>query len=448
MAGATKVLLTVNLVNTIIGAGMLAMPYAFKNDGWVLGVIITMFAGAASGYGLYLQTRVAKYVPQGHATFFLVCQLSYPQLSVVFDIAIAIQCFGVALLYLVLTGDLMPEIVGYGLRTDWILASLVVTIPLCLFKNLDLLKYTLVLALAAIAYMVVLVVGHFVANDVPVSHRGATSWGPTSVSGLLSTFLVIVLAFTGHQNMFTVINEAADKLVAGLLQVVAVLMWALVGLFLLVGMTGYAVFGDKAVGNVMVMFDRLPLTVLGQGALVLMVMLSYPLMFHPCRVSINNIYFWVRTKVEEVRHRDKGHVTESALLANSETGADGYSTLVPTLSQQLFTLQDRPLVAPLTNATFYGLTVVMLVACYALALLVSLFALVLAVVGATGSTSILFILPGLFGFKLVGGSVPPVGVDEPLWLTNSQVKWSSLALAVWGVVVMVVCLYTTLVAGA
>ena len=75
----------------------------------------------------------------------------------VFDFAIAVQCFGCAVSYLVLIRDLMPTIVTYVPYIDekhyslfWLLVSTVLTIPLSFLKNLDSLKYSSILGLVAI----------------------------------------------------------------------------------------------------------------------------------------------------------------------------------------------------------------------------------------------------------------------------------------------------------
>lgn len=101
----------INLVNTIVGAGVLAMPHAMSNMGILLGVIVILWAGLTSGFGLYLQTRCARYLDRGNASFFALSQITYPNAAVVFDAAIAIKCFGVGVSYLIIIGDLMPGVV-------------------------------------------------------------------------------------------------------------------------------------------------------------------------------------------------------------------------------------------------------------------------------------------------------------------------------------------------
>lgn len=101
----------INLVNTIVGAGVLAMPHALSNMGITLGVFVILWAGLTAGFGLYLQTRCARYLDRGAASFFALSQITYPNAAVVFDAAIAIKCFGVGVSYLIIIGDLMPGVI-------------------------------------------------------------------------------------------------------------------------------------------------------------------------------------------------------------------------------------------------------------------------------------------------------------------------------------------------
>ena len=102
---------TINLLNTIIGAGILAMPYGLKCNGIVFGVILIAWLAFTSLFGLYLQNKVAKYTHQtGAVSYFSLAQLTNPHFSILFDLAISIKCFGVGVSYLVVIGDLMPKI--------------------------------------------------------------------------------------------------------------------------------------------------------------------------------------------------------------------------------------------------------------------------------------------------------------------------------------------------
>ena len=70
-------------------------------------------------------------------------------------------------------------------------------------RRLDSLRYTSVIALISISYLVVLVVAHFVKNDTGAPHPGMRFVETGGFVAVLSSFPVIVFAFTCHQNVRT-----------------------------------------------------------------------------------------------------------------------------------------------------------------------------------------------------------------------------------------------------
>lgn len=424
--GASNISSAINLTKTIIGAGLLSMPLAYATDGTIFGTFIIILAALTSGFGLFIQAYVSRYIASGHANFFGLCLITYPQLSVIFDIAIAIQCFGCAISYLVLIGDLMPTIIPdvpyveeKHYRTFWLLVSALFTVPLSFAKKLDALRYTSILALIAILYISLLVVAHFFIHDIPRS--GIIEYFPSSITGVFSTFSIIVFAFSGQQNMFSIINEAKDKSLTNLTRLINFAIILSSVLFIGVGLAGYLTFGSSVNGNVILSYPNGAATLLGRFCIVFMVLFSFPLMFYPARISFNNIYYSAKKGLQEKSEE----VNETTLLIQGGDEGDTEE-------------QTNLHVVPFTHKTFVVLTILLLITAYTLAITLKSFAFVLAIVGATGSTSISFILPGLFGYKLIGSEL-----DDPSTL-EKIFKYLSLGLTIWGVAVMIVCLYSSL----
>ncbi|OGM42474.1 amino acid transporter [Aspergillus bombycis] len=454
----------INLVNTIIGAGVLAMPLAISHMGIVLGVIVILWSGTTAGFGLYLQSRCAQYLDRGTASFFALSQLTYPNAAVIFDAAIAIKCFGVGVSYLIIIGDLMPGVVqgfvggtpDYDFLVDrhfWVTAFMLVVIPLSYLRRLDSLKYTSIAALVSMAYLVVLVLYHFVIGDT-MADRGPVRvihWaGPVP---MLSSLPVIVFAFTCHQNMFSILNEIANNSHFRTTGVVFASIGSSAATYVLVAITGYLSFGDSVGGNIVGMYPPGLWATIGRAAIVMLVMFSYPLQCHPCRASVDAVLKW---KPKASNSNDNSPHRHPLL------GPRGNRTP-----------------EPMSDLRFSVITTTILVLSYIVAMTVSSLEAVLAYVGSTGSTSISFILPGLFYYKISSPDSPAHqrlmkeddeaaegmfsddGDDnddldnQARSLTESGIlrrgtrHWRkavlrklSLALAIYGVIVMIVCLIT------
>lgn len=399
----------INLTKTIIGAGLLAIPFAFRADGVVLGIALILVAGLTSSYGLYIVGKVSPRLP-ADTSYFALCAITYPKLTLLFDFSIAIQCFGVALSYLVLIGSLVPSLMGGAISGNQaILFSLVIIVPLVSFRKLDSLKIGSLIGLLAIGYLTVLVITHSVFDDWEDTQGHVKIFEVGPVSDILSTFSIVVFAFTAAQNICSIINEIGDKNKVNTVIAAANIIASI--LFISVGIAGYLQFGDNVQGNVILEYkSQLLSSRIGKFALVLMVTLSYPLMFHPCRLSINNMVHWI--EVEFSTKQDTLNERSALLNVDSEVG---------TVPEH----QD----VPFSTNRFIIITFLLTVATYTLALSITSFELVLSLVGATGSTLICFILPGLFGHKL---------------FQDKLNRFSSLALTIFGLLVMVASVYATL----
>lgn len=452
---------SINLLNTIIGAGILAMPYGLRANGIIFGSFLIAWSSLTSAFGLYLQNKVAKYTQQQNAvSYFSLCQLTYPQLSVVFDGAIAIKCFGVGVSYLVIIGDLMPKIMEllkvaedswWMERNLWITLFMVLMVaPLSYLKKLDSLKYTSVIALFSVVYLMCLVIEHYIVDDLP--NRVIDVVGPKLLRLTLSSFPIFVFAYTCHQNMFAIINELEPSETSGSQtrqgnMIIRNAISVACASYLLVGIIGYLTFGNKVDANIITMYpkDSIP-SLIGRLCIVVMVSLSFPLQCHPCRGSVNHIRYFIKNGV--LSHK----------LRNSQVTNDGYAPLQSdgeSMVDETFVsttpmegAQDTdghdPIIVKLTTKQFYIITTGIVVLAYLVAISVKSLARVLAFVGSTGSTSISFILPGLFGYMLI----KPLNGATTLTKLEKFCKYGGFALSVWGVIVMVVCLFVTIFLGS
>ncbi|KAG8525742.1 uncharacterized protein KY384_000502 [Bacidia gigantensis] len=243
--------------------------------------------------------------------------------------------------------------------------------------------------------------------------------------------------------MFSILNEIGNNSHFRTTAVVIASIGVSGFIYILVAITGYLSFGNTVSDNIVANYGPSLTSTIGKAAIVILVMFSYPLQVHPCRASIDAVSRW---RPNRRRSNDNGSPAFSPPPKAARPDNMG-------------------------EVRFATITAAILVASYIIAMTVSSLSKVLAYVGSTGSTSISFILPGLFYYKisspdsslhqrllkedddeeseedgggggqeehgLLGGRGLKSGVGR-----RRLVRKLSLALAIYGMVVMVVCLVT------
>lgn len=201
---------SINLLKTILGAGMLAMPSAYASLGYVPATLMVLMAASFAAFGLHLFIVSSQYVGR-NVTISKLANLTYPQLTILFDAAITIKCFGVAISYLIVIGDMVPSIVqGLGYqhpilinRQFWLLISAILLTPLAFLKRMDSLKYTSFMGLLSVLYLVGVSIWNFLKPEAirPPPNAGMEAFETFSFASLKS-FSVFVFSFTCHQNVY------------------------------------------------------------------------------------------------------------------------------------------------------------------------------------------------------------------------------------------------------
>lgn len=445
-AGASVLSCCATLSNTILGTGILELPHAFAASGFVLGPLLLTFFAASAAFTLHLLSVSARTVlgvdpqtgllksaeddegslvlgqsgalssPRGDddsasallleeaperpptpppASFYLVANAAVPGFAFLIDLAVVVKCFGVSVSYLVVVGDMMPDAVEHMLgrggvwatdRLVWVFLGWLVVAPLTFFRRLDALSYTSTFAVAVVVGVSIMVVLFALVpalgacrEDFPQSMadadpsgeegsagsaagadcHGETAVLPYSAHATLASLTLFIFGFTCHQNIFTICNEIRDNTERRVNAVIGISVALCYALCMAVGLAGYATYGDTLMPedatNVLTHYPSGACTTLARVCLTLLVLFSYPLQAHPSRNSAMSI---------------------------------------------LCALAKRPLDERERRLCFVGFTVAFLVAGMAIASVTTSLGKVMAVVGATGSTTVAFILPGAVYYRL------------------------------------------------
>lgn len=198
--------------------------------------------------------------------------------------------------------------------------------------------------------------------------------------------------------MFSVVNEIRNNSPSAMIGVVGTSIGSAAAIYVLVGVTGYITFGNSVASNIVSQCTSSHATrplppdyaltlpdptnvasTIGKAAIVILVMFSIPLQVHPCRASLDAVLKWRPNRSQSTGGRQPG----SPMLLPSGSSRPDHSNAIP-----------------MSDTRFAILTTVILTLAYLTALSVTSLDRVLAFVGSTGSTSISFILPGLFYYKI------------------------------------------------
>lgn len=364
---STSVRCFCNLANTIVGSGMLALPHAFAASGYLLGTVFLIVFGLAAAFGLHLLACCAMEIGLP-CTFRKVTSEAMPGdgFNMAIDAIIALKCFGVACSYLIVVGDSMPKVVDQisdggpewlHHRRIWVTFGLCCVSPLCFFESMDKLAFTSGLSLAFVAFLMVMVFAYSVGDESEACGGDDCEGGDSLVifdSDTMSTLTVFIFGYTCHQNIFAIANEIRQPSTPRIDRVILVAVTIALLVYLVVAVSGFATFGSDVESDILENYDVGPVVTLARFFVAMLVCFSYPLQCHPSRMCL--------------------------------------MSLVTTLAEKHF---------PERNTANFGkfvhrcITLCFLVLSYLIALTVTDLGKVLAVVGATGSTTVSYVIPGL-----------------------------------------------------
>ncbi|XP_077264572.1 putative sodium-coupled neutral amino acid transporter 11 isoform X1 [Temnothorax americanus] len=249
-----------NFINSIIGSGVIGIPYALHQAGFGLGIALLILVAALTDYSLILMVR------SGH-----ICgEMSYQGLMrasfgrVGFYILTVLQFiypFIAMISYNVVVGDTVTTVLVRMTGTDqWnifahrnivtLLTTLCIIVPLCLYRNIARLARISFLSLVCIGFILLAIfIRMDTMSDTVPSQKD--SWRFANFSGIVQSIGIMAFAFMCHHNTF-LIYGSIERATQQKWDVVT--HWSLFTSFLIAaafGIAGYATFTSYVQGDLM-----------------------------------------------------------------------------------------------------------------------------------------------------------------------------------------------------
>ncbi|KAI8994505.1 AAAP amino acid permease [Pilobolus umbonatus] len=378
-----------NMANSIIGAGIIGLPFAFKEAGFFMGVLLLIILTLVVDWTVRLLMYNGKLA--GRSTYQDLMEFAFGKPGLIaisiFQFAFA---FGGMCAYCVIVGDTIPHVIRsmvpsiHEIPILWIFGhrqlcitffTVCVSYPLSLYRDISKLAKTSGLALVAITIIILGVV--IEGPRTPMEIRGDSDLRFNMVNDeVVQAISVISFAFVCHHNSFLIFGSLKQP---SLNRFATVTHWSMATSFfgcLSLAVSGYVIFTDKTAGNILNNFptDNVFINV-ARLAFGLNMFTTIPLEAFVCREVLETFY-WPSAPHSQIRH--------------------------------------------------FLITTVLILTTLTVSLLTCNLGIVLELTGAFSATVLAYVLPPLIYLKLTNGS---------LWERGKILHWMCM---VFGIFVMVV----------
>ncbi|XP_059655626.1 amino acid transporter AVT6A-like [Cornus florida] len=306
-----------NLSTTIIGAGIMALPATMKVLGLGLGIAIVLFVAFLAEASIDFLLRFSRI--GGSITYAGVMADAFGNLGrTLLQVCVLINNVGILVVYMIIIGDVLSGTSSSGIHHAGVLegwfgehwwtgrtvvllvTTLLVLAPLACLKRIDSLRFTSALAVAlAVVFLVItagITVYKLLDGSIAMPRMLPQITDIHSVWNLFTAFPVIVTSYICHYNVHTIGNELKDS---SLMQSVVRTSLAMCSIiYIMISFFGFLLFGDSTLDDVLANFDTnlgIPYSSLLNDAVrvsyALHLMLVFPIIFYPLRISFDAMLF-------------------------------------------------------------------------------------------------------------------------------------------------------------
>ncbi|KAK4194761.1 transmembrane amino acid transporter protein-domain-containing protein [Triangularia verruculosa] len=295
-----------NMANSIIGAGIIGQPYAFKSAGLLSGTLLLVVLTVVVDWTIRLIVINSKL--SGASSFQGTVEKCFGKSGLIaISVAQWAFAFGGMVAFGVIVGDSIPHVMraiwpdlassGFGAwlvdrRVVIVVFTLGVSWPLALYRDIAKLAKASTFALVSMGVIVFTVVVQ--AGFVPVEERGEVKGfeGWILGDGIWSAIGVISFAFVCHHNSLLIYGSLEKPTIDRFSKVTHISTAVSMFACLLMALAGFLTFGDKTQGNVLNNFpaDNTMVNV-ARLCFGLNMLTTLPLEAFVCREVMLNYYF-------------------------------------------------------------------------------------------------------------------------------------------------------------
>ncbi|KAI3638946.1 hypothetical protein MIR68_003444 [Amoeboaphelidium protococcarum] len=307
-----------NFTNSIVGAGIISLPYSLLQAGFWWGVIMMAALAYVVDWTVRILVRSSKYT--GKNTYQEVTEYAFGQRgNVIISICQFVFAFGAMCAYAVIIGDTIPPVLRSLVGTDIVYGNAILTFlfsrrliiilsitlvcfPLCLFRDISKLANTSAVALIMILIITVCIV--ISASNMDSSLRDDNP--PLDFmhpSTMIRSIGVMSFAFVCHHNSFIIHQSLATPTLDRWSTVAHFSTLLSLLLSLVFAVIGYSYFGRLTDANILNNFSQDDSVInFARILFALNMFTTFPLECFVCREVIENFYFSGHGKTSPKMH--------------------------------------------------------------------------------------------------------------------------------------------------
>ncbi|RPA95589.1 hypothetical protein L873DRAFT_1774298 [Choiromyces venosus 120613-1] len=294
-----------NMANSIIGAGIIGQPYAFRQAGLGMGIFLLISLTITVDWTINLIVINSKLSGANSFQATVSACFGRPGLIAI-SVAQWAFAFGGMIAFCIIVGDTIPHVISalfpsledvpvLGLLTDRraciIIFILGISYPLSLYR--DIAKLAKASALALISMLVIILTVITQGFRVPAENKGGFSKSLLTINdGIFQAIGVISFAFVCHHNSLLIYGSLKKPTLDRFARVTHYSTGISMVACLLMAVAGFLTFGDKTAGNVLNNFPTDNIMVnIARFCFGLNMLTTLPLEAFVCREVMETYYF-------------------------------------------------------------------------------------------------------------------------------------------------------------
>lgn len=300
-----------NLTTATLGVGTLAIPIAFANAGIILSVVLLLLQ-ACLAYTSIKHLVSSFDVLEKYGFEEVIMMLFGGKLTVLFEFGILVFCFGSAVAYQITIADIGMAVIErislvsgnqyswsiFHLSREWFLClvTLGVLLPLSLLKSLASLRFTSLLSVICVLWLVLVVFIELMYNGVhtSIASNWQTIMWPRNLQNIMTSIGIFTFAFCSQPNVPPIYADLHGKSIRRMSMAVSRSMVLCIVLYLIIGISGFVQWGSDTAVSVIInlqpyFLSGSLLVLVGYVSMAAAVCMAFPLNIFPLKLTIEQL---------------------------------------------------------------------------------------------------------------------------------------------------------------